>query len=97
MDEAEHRLTDIFSALSNPIRYRILQLLREKPRTVTTLQDILERPQNLVSNHLRVLRDHELVQSRSEGSHRIYSLKRPGLVQACLDLRSFVERDPDAD
>lgn len=92
MEEGDHRLTQLFGVLSNPIRLRILKLLREDAHTVTELSETLEQQSNTVSNHLRILREHDLVHARSEGSRRLYRLKRDDLVDACLNLRDFLTR-----
>lgn len=93
MDEADHRLTDLFGVLQNPVRFSILKRLRNNPHSVTDLIEALDRPQNVVSNHLRILRDHDLVEARAKGNQRLYRLRRPDLVSACLELRDHLSRD----
>lgn len=97
MREVDHRLVELFDVLSNPLRYRILQVLRDDPpRSVSDLADRLDRPLNVTSRHLKVLRDHDLVWAKSEGPRRLYRVKRPDLLADCLALRSHLTREePD--
>lgn len=95
MDEVIHRLSTLFQALGNGIRLRILETLQQGPENVSALAETVERPVNAVSRHLRILRDNKLVETRTEGRHRIYNLKRPKLIRACLAIKSFLERSPE--
>lgn len=66
--------TDAFNAVAEPRRREILDLLAAGERSVGGLVDALGMPQPLVSKHLRVLRDVELVSVRDAGRRRLYSL-----------------------
>jgi DNA-binding transcriptional ArsR family regulator len=67
--------TDLFEILAEPNRRRVLDLLRERERTVGELVDSLGMSQPAVSKHLRVLRDAGLVEARVDAQRRIYSLR----------------------
>jgi len=62
----------IYEALAEPMRRRILDLLRERPRLVGELADLLKISQPGVSKHLRVLREVELVHVRQDAQRRWY-------------------------
>ncbi len=68
-------LDKVWKSLSDPTRREILDLLRDNPRTTT---EIVSRFPNLsrfaVMKHLDVLRQADLVTTRSEGRKRINSL-----------------------
>jgi DNA-binding transcriptional ArsR family regulator len=67
---------DVYSAVSNPTRRRILDLLRGRPRPAGELVDAFPSlPQPAVSRHLRVLREAGLVGVSSRAQQRIYSLR----------------------
>jgi DNA-binding transcriptional ArsR family regulator len=66
--------TALFEILAEPTRRRVLDLLRERERTVGELVDALEMSQPAVSKHLRVLRDAGLVEARVDAQRRIYRL-----------------------
>jgi len=71
----------VLSALAAPERLRIIQFLREGPRNVTEIAEMLQAPLVNVSHHMSVLRHAHLVESRKQGRFVLYSLA-PGLLQA---------------
>ncbi|WP_305732751.1 ArsR/SmtB family transcription factor [Trichlorobacter ammonificans] len=54
-------------ALSDPTRWAIVAALADGPRLLADLQTELQIEQTLLSHHLKVLRDEELVVSMREG------------------------------
>lgn len=59
------RVTEVFKALSEPIRVQLL-LLRDGECPVGSLVEALGLPQSTVSRHLALLRAAELVRTRRE-------------------------------
>jgi len=70
-------LLDQLSALTDPIRVRLLILLENNELNVRELQDVLQLPQSTVSRHLKVLADEDWVASRAEGPSQLYRLSGP--------------------
>jgi DNA-binding transcriptional ArsR family regulator len=66
-----------FKALAHPVRIRIIELLVERERTVQELQAALTLDQSSVSQHLAVLRAHQVVAARKEGVAVRYTLRDP--------------------
>jgi DNA-binding transcriptional ArsR family regulator len=66
-----------WSALVDPHRRTVLELLLERPRTVGELVEHLGLSQPGTSKHLRVLREAGLVHVRTEAQRRVYALE-PG-------------------
>ena len=66
--------TDVFTALANPTRRALLDLLRARPRPVKELADEFAMRRPSVSEHLKVLRDAGLVIDERKGRERIYRL-----------------------
>jgi DNA-binding transcriptional ArsR family regulator len=64
-----------FAVVAEPTRRRILDLLRERARSVGELVDQLELSQPGVSKHLRVLREAGLVAVRRDAQRRWYELR----------------------
>lgn len=64
----------IFSALSDPTRFRILCLLQEGELCVCDVMSVLKEPQSKVSRHLAYLRNAGLVEARKEGLWMYYRL-----------------------
>lgn len=67
------------TALADGRRREILALLRVRPRDVTELTKRLGVSQPAVSQHLRTLRETELVRVEPDGTRRIYHLDLAGL------------------
>lgn len=68
------RTTAIFSALSDPTRFRILEALAREELCVCDLAAVAGISQSGVSHQLRILRDRGLVAYRREGNRAIYRL-----------------------
>jgi DNA-binding transcriptional ArsR family regulator len=64
----------VLRALAEPIRLRILSLLRDGPRTVGELTDRLGSRQYQTSRHLGALRELGLVLGERDGRHVRYRL-----------------------
>jgi DNA-binding transcriptional ArsR family regulator len=67
--------TNTFGVLAQPARLRILDLLRERERSVGELVKRLRLSQPGVSKHLKVLRDAGLVSVRTDAQRRLYALR----------------------
>lgn len=83
-------LTDPFAAIADPNRRILLESLRRGPNTVNALSEILpdiSRP--AVSQHLKALLEAGLVDVRSEGTRRIYSINQKGFDPLNLWLDQF--------
>jgi len=63
------------TALAEPNRLRIVELLRDRPRPVGEIAKRLRLRQPQVSKHLRVLSDAGLVDVRPVAQQRIYQLR----------------------
>ena len=66
---------DVFAALSNPVRRRLLETLRSGPQAVNDLAALFELSRPTVSEHLAVLRQAELVREERQGRRRLYHLE----------------------
>jgi DNA-binding transcriptional ArsR family regulator len=67
-------IAEIFKALSDTTRLRIIVAILEKERCVHDLCKELDLEQSAVSHQLRVLRNKQLVRHRKEGRHVYYGL-----------------------
>ncbi len=74
-------VTTIFAVLAEPTRRRILDLLRDEPRSVGDLVTELGLTQPGTSKHLKVLRDAGLVTVRRDAQRRWYELRPDPLAE----------------
>ncbi len=60
--------------LADPTRLAVLEALMSGPHNVSDLMVALQVEQSLLSHHLAILRDHELVEATRDGKTMIYQL-----------------------
>ncbi len=95
MDEKDYRLVKIFKALGNGIRFNILLELLNSSSYVQNLAEKFERSASSISSHLRVLRNLDLVQFKTEGNRVRYTTKRTQIIEKIMELRSEVRREEE--
>ncbi len=70
--QLENGMVEFLKAISNPTRFRILKMTRDKWLCVCLISRALNVDQTLVSHHLRTLRELGLVRERKIGKVRLY-------------------------
>jgi ArsR family transcriptional regulator len=81
---------EIFKAMSDPCRLKILLLLREGELCVCEIMIGLDRPQSTTSHHLSILKDAGLIKERKDGRWSRYRLSE-GAVFEMLNLVKLIE------
>ena len=82
-------VADAWTALADPTRREIFSRLAARPRSVTELASELPVSRPAVSQHLRVVKDADLVRVRPEGTRRIYAVDPDGVRAMRAELESF--------
>ncbi|MGK5679132.1 ArsR/SmtB family transcription factor [Actinoplanes sp. URMC 104] len=72
---------DVFGALANPVRRRLLEALRDGPLPAGELAGRFALSRPAVSEHLAVLRHARLVTEEPRGRHRYYHLAAEPLAE----------------
>ncbi len=75
------QLAELFSALSDASRVRIISLLIEGEMSVSALAEGLKMTESAVSHQLRGLRQMRLVQARKSGRQVFYSLDDAHVIE----------------
>ena len=70
-----------FAALAEPMRQKIVERLARGPMSVGELAAQLPVTRPAISQHLKVLKEAQLVTDRAEGTRRIYRIDPAGLAQ----------------
>src|SRR5215218_5391608 len=78
----------VLTALGDPTRQAILDLLLDGPQPVGELAALLPVSRPAVSQHLKVLKEVGLVVDRPDGTRRVYRVEPAGLAP----LRAYLER-----
>lgn len=91
------QLAVMFSVLSHPVRVRIIVELRAGELCVNSLQDILGIRQSAVSQHLALLKSHNLIKERRAGRNILYRLAMPDMAAWLVDgIKLIVPDDFDS-
>jgi DNA-binding transcriptional ArsR family regulator len=85
-----------FAALADPTRRRIVELVADSERSAGEIAAAFDISRPGVSKHLRVLREHGVVDVRDEGTRRLYSLRSESLAEVDDWLRAFWTNRLDA-
>jgi ArsR family transcriptional regulator len=85
-------LADLFQAVSDPTRLRILALVARMELSVGELAQLLDQSQPRVSRHVRILADAGIVERRKEGSWVFLAIGEPDRTAPLVEL---VERWTD--
>jgi DNA-binding transcriptional ArsR family regulator len=73
---------EVFEALADPTRRRIVELLSEEERSAGEVAAYFEVSRPAVSKHLRILREAGVVSVRMDAQKRIYRLEPNALGEA---------------
>lgn len=90
------KAADVIKVVGHPDRLRILECLEEGERCVGEIQDVLDLPQAIVSQHLAKLRGWDVVEARRDGIHVYYHIVEPKVshILDCIRHCDLAEDDP---
>jgi len=76
------RLTPIIRHAAHPLRLQILDYLRYagRPQTVSQIVEACEASQAIVSQHLRILKDQNIVRCHRDGNNVLYEIANPNVL-----------------
>ncbi|MFQ6077082.1 MAG: ArsR/SmtB family transcription factor [Candidatus Bathyarchaeia archaeon] len=81
---------EICKTFSNPKRLEIIDLLRDGEKSVNELAESMGFSQANISQHLAILRQRRIVDTRREGVNIYYNITDQRIVQACQLLRDVL-------
>ncbi len=85
-------IVNVFKALSDPTRIRIIKLLQKRPMCVCELTSILGVGQPTVSHHLRILRDAGVLDSIRNGLWVEYEISKEKHNKYAADLLKLISK-----
>ncbi len=92
--EAEEELyrlqAEFCKGMAHPKRIQILRVLKEGEKSVNELAKVTGIPQANMSQHLALLRQFGLLNTRREGTSIFYSISDHRIVEACDLVRSCI-------
>jgi DNA-binding transcriptional ArsR family regulator len=72
---------DAFEALADPTRRRIIEMLAERELAAGEIARRFDMTPPAVSQHLKILRNADLVHVRNDAQRRMYALEPRGLAE----------------
>jgi len=69
-----------FETLSTKLRWKILEILKEKSRSVSEISKEINEDQSKISHNLKKLKDCHFIEVEKKGKERIYSLNEETIV-----------------
>ncbi|MFH1546157.1 MAG: metalloregulator ArsR/SmtB family transcription factor [Patescibacteria group bacterium] len=82
--------TEFLKIISEENRLKILCVLQSGEKCVCEIWKYLKLPQNLVSHHLKVLKDFDLISPRKEGLKVFYTINRQSIKNYAKLLNKFL-------
>jgi DNA-binding transcriptional ArsR family regulator len=89
LDSMRQFKAGVFQALGHPTRVAIAEYLQYGEMTVNQLCEKVGVEQSNASQHLAVLRNKQVVQTRKEGNQIFYSLRDPLIGKVLQAMREF--------
>ncbi len=81
--------SEIFSALADPNRLRIVEILAENDSTLLELVDHFSISFQALSKHIKVLESAGILSKKKAGKYRILALERNSLHEALLWISQY--------
>jgi DNA-binding transcriptional ArsR family regulator len=81
-----------FSTLANPTRLAIIELLYDKPMSVTELIKALGQEQSMVSHNLRPLTRCKFITRKREGKNNVYYLNHETMDPILMAVENHAEK-----
>ena len=86
---------DVWKALADPTRRRILELLKKQSLNAGDIAAQFNMTKTSISNHLNILKQADLVEAEKQGQNVIYSLKTSVLEDILGMLSDLTKRGED--
>jgi ArsR family transcriptional regulator len=83
---------DLFKTLAHPARLAILSILRDGEQCVCHIEAMLNLRQAYISQHLKVLKDAEIVTDRRDGWNMYYRVVQPGIFEVLDEMFSITDQ-----
>ncbi len=91
MDKVLYQIhAEMCKVFTNPKRLEIIDLLRNGEKTVNELAKIMNLSQSNVSQHLAVLREKGVVETKRFGNSVLYRIADERILRACDLMREFL-------
>ena len=80
-DNSLYDMSEILKAISDPLRLKILYLLKNGELCACHIDSTLDKPQSTISHHLSILKKSNLLNWRKKGKWTYFSLANPKIIE----------------
>jgi DNA-binding transcriptional ArsR family regulator len=91
------RHADFCKVISHPTRLQIIDILHDGEMAVTDLATQLRVAVGNLSQHLNLMKQRRVLESRKEGNSVIYRLANPKMLKACCLIREILFEQMEQD
>lgn len=88
--EIFERQADLYQTMANPKRLAIVELLSHGERCVGSIAETLDSSVSAISQHLRNMKDKNVVITRKDAQTVYYRLKNPKIIAGCHLVREIL-------
>ena len=81
---------ELYQTMANPKRLAIVDLLSHGEKSVGNIAEALDSSVSAVSQHLRNMKDKNVVVTRKDGQTVYYRLKNPKIIKGCHLVREIL-------
>ena len=90
-DNIDEMVSSVLKVLSNPLRIKVVLVLREGEKRVSEIADRTNCHQANLARHLNELKIIDFIESRREGQSKYYFLKSPELLKVIDIGEAFIK------
>ncbi|MCL2115083.1 MAG: metalloregulator ArsR/SmtB family transcription factor [Methanobrevibacter sp.] len=80
-EDSLYDMSEILKAISDPLRLKIIYLLKNDELCGCHIDSALDKPQSTISHHLSILKKSNLLNWRKEGKWTYFSLANSKLIE----------------
>ena len=84
---------ELYQTMANAKRLAIVEMLSDGEKSVGSIAGALESTVSAISQHLRNMKDKNVVATRKEGQTVYYRLKNPKIIKGCHLVREILLED----
>ena len=88
----DNKLAGFFKAIAHPTRINILRTIYEKDICVNDISKELSINQPNTSQHLAILKNHNLLKKSKKGNEACYKIKDDGIIKIIEQVEKLIKK-----
>ena len=88
--------SEILRALAHPLRLKIVEFIDQNKRiNVNKIYNTLKLEQSITSQHLKILRDAEILETKRTDKYIFYNLNYSRIENSMIAVKNFLAKQPN--